>query len=204
MGKARVNRASQVRHGLPSFRRTKRGQKGQLRLGLTGSIASGKTTVLSLFRRAGFHAISSDAIVASIYKKWGLTKQKLRAHVAGSERRLRALEKRVHPVVESEIFRLFRENAKKPIVVEVPLLFEAKFDRHFYRNIFVYAHKEHRAKRAVQRKMPLGLFYFLEKKQWSASKKAAKADYILHNSGTRLSLQKQVKGLIAFLKSKSH
>jgi dephospho-CoA kinase len=161
-----------------------------IRLGLTGSLASGKSTALKAFRKLGFKTLSADDVVAEIYKKHGLTKKALIKKYT-TKAKLKKLEAWIHPRVEKHMLRWMRKQ-KGPVVVEVPLLFEAGFDQFFDKIIFIYAPRAVRLRRAVNRGMSPQLFRMLDKKQWSANKKEARADIILRNTSKK-ALKAQVK-----------
>lgn len=163
-----------------------------LRLGLTGSLASGKSTTLKAFRKLGWKTLSADEVVAKIYREKRLTKESLRA-TYNTKAKIKKLEAWVHPMVEKRILQ-WMSRQRGPLIVEVPLLFEAKFDRFFDQNIFVYAPKADRLKRVLKRGMTLKLFRMLDKKQWSAKRKESLADFTLRNT-TKKHLKKQIKKL---------
>ena len=150
------------------------------RIGLTGSLASGKTTVLKEFQRVGWKTFSADEIVKEIYRKEGLTKGRLRKEYGASRRKLKALERWVHPQVKKELRKRLR-GIKKPVVVEVPLLLEAGMKNFFDSIIYVFAPKRERKKRALRRGMSAKLFDFLESQQWPILRKVKAADFIVHN-----------------------
>ncbi len=129
-------------------------------VGLTGVFGSGKSTVLSMFKRLGAVTLDSDAIVheelkcnkalskkiASLFGpdilKGGCVRRRiLAALVFGNRLDLDRLNRLIHPLVkeriQKEITRLrLRISAKKDaagavLVAEVPLLFEAGFNKIF-------------------------------------------------------------------------
>ncbi len=172
-------------------------KKTPLWVGLTGSLASGKSTSLKAFRKLGWTISSADEIVARIYQKEGLTKEEILKRFGQSSAGLKKLERWIHPLVKDEIFKVLKAS-KKPCVVEVPLLFEAKFDQYFDCNIFIFAPLKDRLKRVRKRGMDLKLFRFLESKQFSPAVKANLSHFILLNS-SKAQLKKQVKVLSRIL-----
>lgn len=120
------------------------------RIGLTGSIATGKTTVLKAFGDLDVPVLSADKVVAELYEGAAvapvealfpgitiagridktLLSQKLAADPSGFGR----LEAVVHPLVRARIAR-FMDEAERAghalAVVEVPLLFESGYDYGF-------------------------------------------------------------------------
>jgi dephospho-CoA kinase len=120
------------------------------RIGMTGSIATGKSTVLKAFADLGVPVFSADQAVAELYEgeavapveqlfpgvttngriDKALLSQRLAADPAGFKR----LEAVVHPLVRARIAR-FMDGAEAEghalAVVEVPLLFESGYDYGF-------------------------------------------------------------------------
>jgi dephospho-CoA kinase len=176
-------------------------RRRSLRIGLTGSLASGKSTTLKFFKKQGWKVLSADEVVEEIYKENHLTKEMLRKECGKSPAKLKKLEKWIHPLVEKRI-KGWMKKQKSPAIVEVPLLFEASFDKFFQKNIFVYAARADREKRVIKRGMSRKLFRILDSKQFPAIEKISRADFILHNLSKK-SLKAQVKSLSKFLISSS-
>ena len=117
-----------------------------LKIAIVGKIASGKSTVLDIFKKANYLALSSDQIVHDLYEKEEIraliTKRlklkesddfltTLREHLKVNSKDLERLEKIVHPLVKKEIEKEFK-NSKSPLLIaEVPLLFKAKMENMF-------------------------------------------------------------------------
>jgi len=113
-------------------------------LGLTGSIASGKSTVAGMFAAQGVPVFSADAAVHELYRgaavapvealfpgvttDGAIDRDRLAARVLGHPERLGQLEAVVHPLVRAcrEAF-LAREKARgtRLVLLDIPLLFEA-------------------------------------------------------------------------------
>ena len=121
-----------------------------LRLGITGSIATGKSTVLEAFKNLGVPVFSADEAVADLYAGQAVApvealfpgvaangvidKAKLSAALAAEPSGFKRLEAVVHPLVRDRIAR-FMDDAESSgaalAVVEVPLLFESGYDYGF-------------------------------------------------------------------------
>ncbi len=120
-----------------------------LRVGLTGSLGSGKTTVAAIFREHGFHILEADAIARAmmqpghevfrriaetfgptVVRPDGLLDRPQLATLAFSEGRLADLNRIVHPPVIAEQERLaneiFEHDPDAVVVVESALIFEAE------------------------------------------------------------------------------
>jgi formamidopyrimidine-DNA glycosylase len=115
-------------------------------VGLTGEIASGKSTLLQLASVQGIQTISSDEIVKSLYRKKSIQlklvklfgKQAINnhqvnsafllTHIAANQDQLLKLESWLHPLVLNTIHRIISKTSHRIVMVEMPLLFKAGFD----------------------------------------------------------------------------
>ena len=116
-------------------------------LGLTGSIATGKSTVAKMFADLGVPVFSSDAAVHELYRseavaplaalfpgivhKGEIDRQALAAQVLGRPEKLKQLESVVHPLIRARIARFVAEakSTGTPIaLVDIPLLLESGHD----------------------------------------------------------------------------
>jgi len=115
-------------------------------IGVCGKIASGKSTVLSVFKKHGWFTIDADKIVHELYKPGmpgqrrvadffgeefmkkdgGVDRVKLRKAVFDNEKKLKILNKLIHPLVLAEVLKIL-SNAKdvKNIALEA-IYFEDK------------------------------------------------------------------------------
>lgn len=184
---------------------SKKGQGRPIYVGLTGSLASGKSTVLQEFKRLGWATLSADAVVKKIYRQKGLTKTKLIKKYGLDIRGLKKLEAWIHPLAKQEI-KKFLQN-KCLAIVEVPLLFEARMQGLFDKIIFVSAASGQRYSRAVKRGMNPDRFTQLSRRQWSDKRKKSLSDSIILNRGSirelKLKVQKVERVLRRTLSSKA-
>src|SRR5437016_1469852 len=145
-----------------------------VRVGLTGGIACGKTTVGEMFSRLGAHIICADKIAHELYhpgepvyqeliKRFGgqivkpdgeIDRQRLAA-AAFDEGRVQELNQVVHPAVVRRQEQLMYEiGARQPqaiILVEAALIFEAGVKDRFARMIVVSCRPEQKIERYAQR-----------------------------------------------------
>jgi dephospho-CoA kinase len=182
-------------------------------IALTGSIGSGKTTVLKFVRDSHIPTIDCDAIVSKAYREKPV-KKKLRKmfgtanrrEIAGivfsSPKKRRKLEKLLHPLVWKRVkskLSLLRKQGKLLAVVDVPLLFEARWQNRFNSVIFVKVAK----KTCIQRLAKKGFSRKEALQRWNAQlpprKKVKKSDYLIDNSGTVAKTRKQVRQLLSDL-----
>lgn len=120
------------------------------RIGMTGSIATGKSTVLKAFADLGVPVFSADAAVAELYageavapvealfpgvaRDGAIDKAALSRRLAADPSGFKQLEAVVHPLVRARIARFLDEAEAAGhalAVVEVPLLFESGYDYGF-------------------------------------------------------------------------
>jgi dephospho-CoA kinase len=141
-----------------------------LRIGLTGGLASGKSTVAAHLKELGAIVFDADAIVADLYRPGGrgaLTARQLfgdevldaegrvdRARVAAivfaSPRRRHDLEARIHPIVRREIERRFtdaRAAGAAVAVAEASQILEARTESEYDRVLLVVAPETERVRR---------------------------------------------------------
>ncbi len=192
--------------------------------GLTGGVASGKTTVAKMFAHCGAVVIDADALAREavapgkpawrdIVRAFGrdvmhpdhtINRPRLAALVFGNQRRRRLLERIVHPRVAREQRRLVRQaearNAKAVVVYDVPLLFEAGIDSHVDRVIVVTADRETQIAR-LQRRNGLTRADATRriKSQLPLAFKRRRADYVLDGTLPTRQLAKQVRRIYAEL-----
>ena len=141
-----------------------------LRIGLTGGLASGKSTVASHLRELGAAVIDADRIVADLYEPGGpgeaaarelfgsavedergaVDRAKIARIVFGDPAARRALEGRIHPLVREEIERRFREAEALGFgvaVAEASQLLEAGSEDRYDRVLLVVAPEAERIRR---------------------------------------------------------
>src|SRR5688572_1743608 len=75
----------------------------RLTVGITGAIASGKSTATKFFKKLGWQTLSADDIVAGIYEAKKLTKEKVLRKFGTSAEGLLRLEKWIHPFVQKAV-----------------------------------------------------------------------------------------------------
>ena len=120
------------------------------RIGITGSIATGKSTVLKAFAELGVPVFSADEAVAELYegdavapvealfpgvaREGRIDRSALSRRLAADPTGFKRLEAVVHPLVRARIARFMDEAEAEGhalAVVEVPLLFESGYDYGF-------------------------------------------------------------------------
>ncbi len=185
-------------------------------VGLTGGFATGKTTVARMFKKLGAHVLDCDRIAHQAFikgtptyfeivrqmspavcnRRGAVDRRKLGEVVFRDTRQRRKLERIVHPFVFAEIDKHIQKIKKGIPVLEVPLLFETGFDKKVDQVIVVRASRARQLER-IRKKFHLGK-QEAEKRiraQWPLSRKEARADFVIDNTGTQAQTREQVKRL---------
>lgn len=192
---------------------------GQRIIGLTGGIATGKSTVAGyLEERYGLPVLDADVysrqavepgseILAAIAKRYGvnilnsgglLDRRKLGQIIFSDSKEKRWLEGQIHPFVR-ERFRVDMEKlgAISTVVQAIPLLFEADFDDQVTETWVVVCSQNTQLKRLVARdSLSLSEAEARISNQWPLSEKVARADVVLDNEANLSSLYEQVDGAL--------
>ena len=170
-------------------------------IGLTGSIAMGKSTTARLFAEAGVPVHDSDTAVHRLYegeavraieaafpgttKDGKVDRTALRQHVVGDAAAIKRLEAIVHPLVRqsSERFLLDAEAAgAKIVVLDIPLLFETGSEQRVDAVVVVSAPAELQRQRVLERGVSPEQFEALLARQVPDAEKRRRADFVVDSS----------------------
>lgn len=186
-------------------------------IGITGGIASGKSMVANHLRDLGYKIIDSDLIVKELYQSNKAMLQKIEAEfpevfinhkiqkdllgqlIFSDEKKRKVLNSIVHPIVKDEIYKQVEllKYTEKIIFIDIPLLFEAKFEDAVDLIVLVYVTKDVQLSRLMARDKITKKFA-LQKihAQLSLEEKKKKADYIIDNNETVEDTKKNIQGLL--------
>ena len=189
-------------------------------IGLTGGIASGKSTVAAILRRLGASIINADELSREVVqpgqdawneitKSFGsdilredmaLDRKKLRKIVFDNPKARKQLEAIIHPRVRALAEKRISELAasgSSVIVYEVPLLFEAQIHLWLRPVILVACDIETQKKRLLERDhlTELEAQQHLDA-QMSLAEKRKLADYVIENDTTLEELEQQVRAVL--------
>ncbi len=185
-----------------------------IKIGITGSLASGKTTASRILSSNRGPLYSADEEVKKLYKDPNFKKKlsnvlKLRSKInfkseiikkiSTEKKALKNLEKLVHPLVRKKMLSfLFKNRNKGLLFFEIPLLIEKNLNKFFDIIIFIQAKKSNRLKRYLLKGGNRGLFDKLNKKQLRDAKKIKFCDYVVVNNGSLNVLKKKLSNIIKF------
>jgi dephospho-CoA kinase len=186
-------------------------------VGLTGSVAAGKSEALAAFAQLGAATLSSDAVTHELLgtsevrerlvERWGesvlvdgrVERAKVGEIVFERPDELAWLESVLHPLVGARIveWRQSLPAGTTLAVVEVPLLFETRMEGAFDATVCVVADDSVRVARAGDRGTEL--LEGRSDRQLSQDEKAARATHVISNNGSPAELAERVARLIPAL-----
>ena len=188
-------------------------------LGLTGSMGSGKSTILGMFAEAGAATASADAFVHRLYRAEGVgpvgaafpeaivdgevNRARLSAAIAGHADRLAKLEAIVHPLVqlrEAAFLADVADAGRRLAVVEVPLLVETGAASRFDVVVTIEVDEPIRRARVMDRPgMTVEKFALLTRRQANDARRRGVAHLVIENGGTLAATSHQVVGIVRAL-----
>ena len=190
-----------------------------MKIGLTGGIACGKSVVLEMFKEAGWHTLSADALVhelldhdpeviEAVISKFGievkasdasLNKKAIAKVVFADSQQREWLEGLLHPLVQKRWTSALDEEPDKNWVVEIPLLFEKKLEKDFDLVVCLSSSRENQLERLQSRGMNEADAEARIASQAPQAEKIEKSDFVLTNTGSLNFLRKQFQILIESL-----
>jgi len=191
------------------------------KIGLTGGIASGKTTVSDCFKKIGTKVIDADVISHEVTEPSGsafeeilsefgseildekglINRKKMRAIIFDDQSQKKILEEIIHPKVRDEMFKRINKSDDHYLIVSVPLLVETGMNRIMDRTLLVDCSEDTQIKRLMHRdKITLNEARAILKNQASRSDREKIADDLIVNEKnvTLIELENEVLELHKF------
>lgn len=189
-------------------------------IGLTGGIASGKSTVSSILKEYGFPIIDADILAkeavdpgmpayTQIVEAFGnsilqndgsIDRAKLGSLIFGDSEKRKVLNGIVHPQVRQEMVRQrdeYIQQGKKAVILDIPLLFESKLTHFADKILLVYVTPDVQVNRLMKRNQ------YNEKEarqridsQMPLEEKKHLADEVLYNNGTVEETKNQLSAIL--------
>lgn len=171
-------------------------------VGLTGGIATGKSTFSYLFKEFGASVVCCDELAhralwkntktyRSIVEAFGtdildsakrIDRRKLATHVFRDKKKRVKLEEIVHPSVFARLFQYMEKNTGI-IILDVPLLFETGFERYVDQTIVVWCRRDEQVRRLCARDtITKAAAEARIRAQMPLAKKRKKADHVIDNT----------------------
>ena len=181
-------------------------------IGITGSIACGKSTVSNYLRDKGYTiidadklghiALTSDEVREKLEKSFGLriienneiSREKLGKLVFGNEENLKILNSIVHPYIRRQILQLQEKHSDERLVfLDIALLFEAGFEDLVEKIIVVHINEKEQLTRLMNRNsLSSEAAMNRIKSQMSSEDKSKLGDYVINNSNTKEETYRQI------------
>jgi dephospho-CoA kinase len=194
-------------------------------IGLTGNFGMGKTTVLRMFGKMGAHTYDIDSFVNSMLgkseiikkivkvlgssvlskrqKKISLDKKRVADLIFNDPEKRMAVEKIIHPevlkLVKQTRSRILKGEPAALIVFEVPLLFEAGYEKNFDEIVVVYTSRKKAVARLAEKGLSKNEALERMRVQMSVAAKLALSDYSINNNYGLQRTEKRVKQILAEL-----
>ena len=184
-------------------------------IGLTGSIAVGKSTVTRYLREHGFEVVDADEIsrhaldigkecynkvverFGCVKEDGGIDRQRLGQLVFSDPLKKKQLEDIIHPYVCQKIKEEIQASQEQYIFLDVPLLYEAGLDALCDSVIVVDLPLEKQIERLMERNhIEKQAALHLIQQQMSSEEKRKKADYIIDNSCDLHELYKNIDNVL--------
>ena len=173
-----------------------------IKIGLTGGIASGKTTVSDFFKQFGTKVIDADVITHQVTKPDGtafqeiissfgssvldenglIDRKKMRKIIFDDASKKEMLERIIHPKVREEMYNLASQSNDHYLIVSVPLLVETGMNEMMDRTLVVDCSEETQIERLMHRdKITLGEAKSILRNQTNRSTRLKAADDLIVN-----------------------
>ena len=186
-----------------------------IKVGILGSVGSGKSFVANIFKELGFNIFSADQVVSQIYERnkninnkisiffklklnrGKINKNELRDTLKKNPKKFKYLNKIIHPIVREKLI-LFLSKYKKTklVVLDIPLLIENKMFN--FVDIFIFVKtKPNIFKIRIKKRKNLDKKFLklLENQQADEKIKKSYADFTVDNS-TKNKVELQVKKIL--------
>ncbi|MBL6621998.1 MAG: dephospho-CoA kinase [Rickettsiales bacterium] len=185
-------------------------------IGITGYIASGKTTIANIFLKKRYNLFDADKMVHKIYDSKDaieyfqelipesiidnrVDRKTIVDKIIKDENYLQQIESFIHPRVRKLLDEFITENKinnSEIIILDIPLLFESGLDKICDYKIFCKASKEIMLTRFLEREGgSKEQFDFLLEKQQKIDKEKL-SDFIIENNQDIYSLESQINNII--------
>ena len=189
-----------------------------LKIGLTGGIGSGKSSVSALLKEWGTYIFDADTVAkdilannetaqSEIIAEFGtdilgvdgkIDKKKLSRIAFQDEDHQLRLNTIIHPYIfreiDSEYDRILAKGKHDAFIVDAPLIYESGADTHMDYIIVVTSHLKLRTERVLSLgNLSRDEFFNRMELQWPDETKVHMADFVIHNNGTPKDLEKETK-----------
>ena len=190
-----------------------------IKIGITGSMGMGKTTVSSMFKKNGIKVWNADIEVHKLYENGNegykniisvypqlkdgieIDREKVSNLIRQKKIDLRKIEEIIHPLLNKSRLKFIEENQMEKIIAfEIPLLYETGANKWLDYIISVYCSKKTQMERLYERKnFNKDKINYLLSKQISIKNKNKNADFLINTDQKKITVEKKVRKIIKIL-----
>lgn len=196
-------------------------QKSRLKVGITGGIGSGKSLACRYLEELGYKVIYADKIAKELYASNKALLKKLagefgksilnidgtlnrinaRKVIFSNKKNIKRVNSIVHPFVFREMDRIVAAIKDRIIFFEAAIMFESGSYKRMNYVVLIYADKETRIKRIINRDgVKRSDVLKLMKLQLDEREKLKRADFVIKNNSTAAELKKKIKAFNRIIK----
>ena len=189
-------------------------------IGLTGGIASGKSTVAEMIRRYDLPIVDADVMARKVVEPGepalekifqlfgedmraedgGLDRKKLGSVIFKDEEKRKVLNRVLHPAIRKEMLdqaAAFKEQGNEHVIFDIPLLFESQLTHMVDQTLLVYVDAKTQLSRLVERDGSTEEEAFDRiQSQMPIEEKKELADDVIDNTGTREETEEQLNNIL--------
>jgi|TARA_B100000925_G_scaffold290969_1_gene277531 dephospho-CoA kinase len=190
-----------------------------IKIGITGSMGMGKTTVSLMFKKNGIKVWNADIEVHKLYENGNegykniislypqlkdeieIDREKVSNLIRQKKIDLRKIEEIIHPLLKKSRLKFIQENKKEKIIAfEIPLLYETGANKWLDYVISVYCSKKTQMERLYERKnINKDKINYLLSKQIPIKHKNKNADFLINTDQKKMTVEKKVRKIIKIL-----
>ena len=193
-----------------------------IKIGITGSIGMGKTTVSLIFEKNGIKIWNADSEVHKLYKKGNdgykkiiqlypqlkdvkeIDRKQISQLINQKKIDLKKIENAIHPLLKKSRLNFIKENEKEKIIAfEIPLLYETGANEWLDYIISVFCSEKIQMERLSKRKnFDKKKINYLLSKQISIKEKKQKANFLINTDQKKSDVEKEIIKIIKFLEKR--
>ena len=192
-----------------------------IKIGITGSIGMGKSTVSSIFRNNNIKVWDADSEVHTLYKKGKegynsiisiypelqdkveINRKKVSYLLREKKIDLKLIEEIIHPLLIKSREKFIKKNEREKILIfDIPLLYETKAQIWLDYVITVFCSRKNQIERLKKRKdFDIKKINYLISKQIPINKKNKKADFVINTDEDIKQVERQVVNIIKIVRN---
>ena len=193
-----------------------------IKIGITGSIGMGKTTVSLMFKKNGIKVWNADLEVHKLYENGNegykniisiypqlkdeieIDRKKVSNLIRQKIIDLKKIEKIIHPLLKKSRLNFIKENEKERMIAfEIPLLYETGANKWLDYIISVYCSEKTQMERLYERKnFNKDKINYLLSKQISIEHKNKNANFLINTDQKKMDVEKEVRKIIKILENR--